>query len=234
MNLSTAFLKNWAEPWREYASEFIGVSLFVFLASSVVVSQSIFGEVNLLVTALGIGFSYTCVLYATSHVSGGFLNPAVVISLWLVKRLSGVRTVFYLVSQVIGSVAGSALVWFVFGERAWQASFGVPNPGLGVATENVLAVEIVFSAIMVFLVFAISVAKTAPNIFGPLVFGLFIFVATVVSLPVSGASLNLVRSVGPAIFAREYLNLTIYIVGSLAGGLAGFIYEYIFLNKSRK
>ncbi len=234
MKLSFAFLKVWIDPWKEYVIEFVGVLLFVFLASSVVVSQSVFGEVHLLTTAIGMGLSYTCVLYGTNHISGGFLNPAVVISLWLVKRLSGVKTVFYLIAQFLGSVGGAVLVSVAFGQRAVMAAYGVPALGLGVGIESALVLEIILSAVFVFLVFAVCINKTAPGVFGPLVFGLFLTVATIISFPVSGASINVVRSFGPIVLSGEYSNLVAYLAGGLTGSFVGVFYEYAFLRRVKR
>ena len=231
MKVSTAFIRDWTNPWREYCSEFIGSLVFVFLASSVVVSQNIVGQDNLLVIALGTGFSYACILYATGHVSGGFLNPAVVVSLWLVKKLSGVKTTFFIIAQVLGSLSGAILVFGVFGQRAVQNLFGAPQFGLGVVTESALIFEITLSAIFVFLVHAVGVNKSAPTIFGPLVYGLYLVVCTLVAYGTSGASVNVTRAFGPVVLSGQYSSLFVYIVGGLSGSLVGVFYEYVFVKK---
>lgn len=231
MKLSTAFLKDWTSPWREYASEFIGSLLFVFLASSIVISQNIAGQDNLLVIALGVGFSYASILYATNHVSSGFLNPAVVVSLWLVKKLSGVKTSFYLLAQILGSLGGACLVLGVFGQKTVENLFGVPQFGLGVTVESALIFEIVLSAVFVFLVHSVSINKAAPTIFGPLVYGLYLVVCTLVAYGTSGASINVIRAFGPAVLSAQYSSLFVYIVGGLSGSLVGVFYEYVFLKK---
>ena len=234
MKLSFAFLKMWVDPWREYLSEFLGVCLFVFLATSVVVSQSIFGEASLLITALGVGFSYACVLYGTNHVSGGFLNPGVVVSLWLVGKLSSTKAVFYFIAQLLGSVGGALLVFAAFGERAVLAAYGAPSLGLGVGIESALVLEIILGAIFVYLVFSLSINKAAPSVFGPLVFGLFLAVATIISAPVSGASVNLARSFGPIILSGGYSDLVVYTAGGLMGSLVGIFFERVYLKRIKK
>lgn len=227
-------MKTWIDPWREYVSEFIGVALFVFLSSSVVVSQLVFGKVDILTTAVAIGLSYAVLLYATGHTSGGFLNPAVVISLWLVKRLSGTRSVFYILAQMLGSFLGTFLVWLAFGERAVQTGFGAPAPGLGVSLENIFTIEVILSGVFVFLLYSTAVSKTAPNIFAPLSLGLFVVVATIIAYPISGAGIIVSRSVGPIILSGDYSNLLAYITGGVSGGLVGVVYEYIFLKSKKK
>lgn len=234
MKWANNFVKEWLSPWREYLSEFIGVSLFIFFAGSIVISQSQVGESSLLISALGIGFSYVCALYATGHVSLGFLNPAVVIALWMVRRMPGSKAIFYIIFQILGSFVGTILTWSIFGERARLLNFGAPLPGLGINTEQILLIEIIMSSIVVFFVFALSVAKTAPTIFGPLVFGFFLIVATIIASPISGASLFVTRAIGPLALASEFQYLSIYVVGGLAGGLAGVLYEYIFLRKAKR
>lgn len=234
VKISPNFLKAWLEPWKEYVSEYIGVGLLVFLVSCSLVSQEVFGEVNLLVTSLAIGLSYTCILYSTNHISGGFLNPAVVISLWLVKRLSGFKAVFYLASQLMGSITGASLVYVVFGQRAVAASYGAPSLGLGIEVDSALVLEFFLSALFVFLTFGINVNKNAPNVFGPLVFGLFLIVATVIAWPATGASVNFARTLGPIVMSGDYSNLLTYAGGGLAGSLMGVGYEYLFLRRTKR
>lgn len=231
MKAITALIRDWINPWREYVSEFVGSMLFVFLACAVVISQNVTGQDHLLVISLGIGMAYACVLYATSHISGGFLNPAVVVSLWLVKKLSGAKTGFYLLAQILGSLGGACLVFGVFGQRAVENLFGAPQFGLGVTVGSALVFEIVLSAIFVFLVHAISINKTAPNIFGPLVYGLYLIVCSFIAYGTSGGSVNVVRSLGPVMLSGEYQSMVVYAVGGLAGSLVGVLYEYIFLKK---
>lgn len=231
MKLSSAFLRTWADPWREYLSEFIGTALFVFLASAVVIVGKIYGESNLLVTSFGVGFSYMAMLYATSHISSGFLNPAAVVSLWLVKRLSGVKTVFYIMAQILGSFAAVVLIFAAFGQRARELSFGAPVLGLGVSVEAAFTLEAILVSIFVLLVFVLIAGKNAQSFMAPLALGVYLVVASFIAYPISGISANPARALGPVIIAGDYGGLVVYLVAPFLGSLIGLFCEYVLLKK---
>lgn len=233
MKLSAAFLKNWTAPWREYLSEFVGTTLFVFLASAVVLVGKIYGLESSLVIGFGVSFSYIATLYATTRVSWGFLNPAVVVALWLVGKLTAVKAVFYIFAQILGSFAAVSILFAVFGQRAGAFSFGVPVLGLGVSMEGAFILEAVLVSVFVFLVFALAVNKNDASVFAPLVLGLYLVVAGFISYPISGMSINPVRALGPGVISGNYLGFFVYLIGPFLGSLVGLFYEYVFVKKPK-
>ncbi len=82
--------------WRAYIAEFLGTFIFVVISSWVVLADIYFGDIGKVGVALTIGFAYGALIFVTSHLSGGFLNPAVTVALWLAQKLSGRKTIFFI------------------------------------------------------------------------------------------------------------------------------------------
>lgn len=215
-------------------AELVGTFLFVFFASSVVVVSKLYDNLGILPIAFAIGFVYISLIYALRELSGGFLNPTITIALWLTKKLSGVRTVFYLLSQIAGSFLAAEFVIFIFGNPALQMQLGGPVFGLGVLPQTVLAIEALVSAGLVFIVFATMFDKRGNSGMGPLVLGLYLVAVTVIFWPLSGASFNPVRALGPLVLSHAYSALAIFIIGPLIGSLAAIVYEYVFIENDKK
>ncbi len=232
VNISVA--RNWISDWRLYLAEFLGTLVFVFISSSIVVSQGLLGKASVIETAFAIGLSYVALLFATVHISGGYLNSVVTVALWLCRRLSGSRTIFYVISQVFGSIAAAFLVLFVFGSRALEFSLGMPTVGLDIDFNTAFVMEAVLSAGLVFVVYGTMVDRNGPVSFGPLALGLYVVAATLLAFGVSGAGINPARAIGPAVVSGAGAELVIYMVGPMIGSFFGVLYEFVFLKKPKK
>lgn len=228
------FVNDWISPWREYASELLGTFLFVFFASSVVVVSKLYGDLGSLPISLVIGFSYISLIYACSKLSRGFLNPSITIALWLTKKISGVQTIFYLVSQIAGSFLAALFVIFIFGSGALSFQLGGPIIGLGLLPQTALAIEAVVSAGLVFVIFATIPAKKGSSSFGPLAVGFYLSAASLIFWSVTGASFNPVRAIGPLILSHSFSSLAVFVVGPLMGSLMALVYEYVFVETDSK
>ncbi|KKR51088.1 MAG: Conserved hypothetical aquaporin protein [Candidatus Curtissbacteria bacterium GW2011_GWA1_40_16] len=231
---SVSFFREWVSPWRSYVAEFLGTFFLVLISSWVLLLGSLYGKGDVLEAAIVIGFIYTALLYVTLHSAGGYLNPAVTISLWLVKKLSGPKAFFFIAAQILASLLAAEVLFLLFGQDSVQFRFGEPSFGLGISAQTAFIVEAILTAGLVFTVFGTMVDRGGPVSFGPLVLGFYLVAATIVASPVSGAVFNPARVLGPAILSRESASLIIYVVGSLVGGLFGLVYESIFLQKSKK
>lgn len=234
MKLTFKFISDWIGPWREYVAEFLGTFLFVFMASSVVAVSKLYDNLGILPIAFAIGFSYISLIYACQSLSSGFLNPAITIALWLTKKISGSRTVFYLISQIAGSFLAAGLVALLFGSTVLQLQLGGPVLGLGVLPQTAMAIEALVSAGLVFIVFATIVDKRGNFNIGPLAVGLYLVAATVVFWQLTGASFNPIRALGPLVLSHAYSTLAIFVIGPLIGSLAAIVYEYVFVEPDKK
>ncbi|MBI2327029.1 aquaporin [Candidatus Curtissbacteria bacterium] len=225
-------LKDWIGPWRAYAAEFLGTFVFVLIASGSVLTNVFYGNVGILGIALATGLSLTAMIYATSPFSGGHLNPAVTLALWLVQKIESSRAIFYIAAQTAASFCAAATLLFIYGDRALKFTIGAPS--VVVSEQVALVIEVVLTSVLVFVVFATMIDKAGEKTTGPLAIGLVVVVATIMAGPLSGAVLNPARVLGPMILTKTYAYLAIYMVGPAMGSLFGVIYDFLFLRKSKK
>lgn len=215
-------------------AEFLGTFVFVFIASGSVLTNIFFGDVGVLAQALAAGLALGAMIYLTAAISGGHLNPAVTISLWLTRKISAVNAVFYIASQILASFAAGGLLLYIFGDRAIRFNLGAPILGADVSVQAALILEAILTAALVFAVFATVVDRRGPVSFGPLVIGLVVVTGGIFAGPISGAALNPARVIGPAVISGSFTNLPIWILGPPLGSLFGLVYEFVFLRKTFK
>lgn len=234
MKVSFKFLDDFISPWRAYVAEFLGTLLFVFISTAVVVADSLYGGVGKVGEALAIGLLYLTFVYSTVNLSGGYLNPAITLSLWLSQKVSGAKAVGLVMAQILASVGAALVVFLVFGAWAEQFTYGMPSLGLGIGAETAIALEAILTASLVFVVFATTVDNKGPVSFGPLTLGALVGSISLVFGPLTGGIANVARIVGPAVFSGSYSQVFIYVMGGLIGSLFALIYEMVFLKKSSR
>lgn len=228
------FWRDWFVPWRVYIAEFLGTFVFVLVASGAALTNIFYGDLGNLGVAMATGLVLTAMMYSTVHISGSHLNPAVTLALWLAQKISGTLAIFYILSQVLASLAAAGAILYIFGDDGRHFSLGGPVLGEGITQGLALLVEAIFTAILVFAFFATMVDRRGPTSFGPLVVGLVVFAASVVAVSLSGAGFNPARALGPLLVANSPAGLGIWIVGPAVGSLAGVVYDWLFLRKGRK
>ena len=231
MNFS--FVKTWFLDWRAYVAEFLGTLCFVFISSALVVSDIFFGNLGVLGISLGVGLSYSALIFLTAHLSGGYLNPAVTVALWLSQKLTGVKTIFFLIVQIAASFASAGLIFMVFGQDAQKFGLGVPAVGFELAPDVAIILEAFLTAVLIFVIFGTMIDRAGPVSFGPLAIGIALFALTLFDLQLSGASFNPARAIGPAVVSQKTLDLALFIVGPLGGSLFGPIYQLLFLRRAK-
>lgn len=231
--MKISFVKDWISPWRAYTAEFLGTLVFVLISCGAVLSFIFYGEIGVGGVAVATGLTYGAMMYSTVSISGGHLNPAVTLASWLAQKTSGTLALCYILAQILASFAAAGVLFYIFGTGATEFSLGGPVIGNDIGISRALAVEVLMSAILVFAYFATMVDKRGPTSFGPLVLGLVFSALTLVALPLSGASINPARAVGPAVISQVYDSLAVAVVGPLVGSLIGVVYDFVFLRKGK-
>lgn len=226
------------EAWRTTFAEFIATLLFVFLgAGSVIITGTLTGgeltATRLVIIALAHGLAISLLVFATAHISGGHLNPAVTFAAMLTNRISAARGLMFIVAQVVGAVVGVLLLLATIPDAA-NTNLGAHSLGPGVSIGMALLMEIVLTFVLVFVVFATAVDPGGMGNLAPIAIGLAVLVDHLVAVPITGASMNPARSFGPALVAGEWANHWVYWVAPLLGGaIAGFVYQFAFINRPR-
>ena len=210
-------------------AEFIGTFALIFVgAGSIAADHITGGAVGLTGIALAHGLTIAVMASATAAVSGGHLNPAVTFGVLLAKKIDLPNAIGYIVSQCLGGIAGAALLKLCIPASALQAvNMGTPALGQGVTTGMGLALEIVLTFFLVFVIFGTAVDSRAPKV-GALFIGLTVTLDILIGGPITGAAMNPARHLGPALLGGGMLNTWLYWVGPLVGGaVAALLYHHV-------
>lgn len=209
-----------------YVSEFIGTFLLVFVGLSVVVA--LWGKgaplawLPLQPAARrflnGALFGTTGALIAFSHcgkVSGAHINPAVTLAFWLEDKIKWRDALGYVVAQIAGGVAG-AVALLIWGRVGASDGYGASVPDAQVPLWVPIAGEIVCTFLLVALIF-VMVSHKSTQFWTPLINPPLFAVLTWLEAPLSGASANPARSIGPAVVSGLWHGQWVYFVGPCAG-----------------
>ncbi|KAG5400248.1 hypothetical protein IGI04_014855 [Brassica rapa subsp. trilocularis] len=218
---------------QKLIAEMIGTYFLIFAGCGVVVVNVLYGGT---VTFPGIcvtwGLIVMVMIYSTGHISGAHFNPAVTLTFAVFRRFPWYQVPLYIGAQLTGSLLGSLTLKLMFHVTP-AAYFGtIPSD----SATQALAAEIIISFLLMFVISGVATDNRAVGELAGIAVGMTIMLNVFVAGPVSGASMNPARSLGPAIVMGVYDGLWIYIVGPLVGIMAGgFVYNLIrFTDKPLK
>lgn len=224
---------------QKLAAEFIGTFTLIFVGAGSICADKFLAAAGqsgpgLLGVAVAHGLAVAIMVSAIGHISGGHINPAVTIGVWVARRMTTFDALVYWIAQLAGAVAAAYLLAAVVPEETWRAAvLGTPTLAPELTRVTGMTIEGVLTFFLVFVVFATAVDERGA--FGKIAgfaIGLTITMDILVGGAWTGASLNPARSFGPALVARYWANHGVYWVGPLAGGvLAGWLYNTLFLRK---
>ena len=222
---------------NKVAAEFIGTFWLVFGGCGSAVLAAAFPEVGigLLGVSLAFGLTVLTMAYAIGHISGCHLNPAVSVGLFVGKRFPASELVPYIIAQVLGGIAGAAVLYFIAsGQDGVQAGgfasngFAEHSPG-GYSMVAALTAEIVLTFAFLFVILG-ATDKRAPAALAPVAIGLCLTLIHLIGIPVDNLSVNPARSTGVAIFAEPWAlqQLWLFWVAPIIGGaIGGVVYPLV-------
>jgi aquaporin Z len=177
--------------------------------------------------------------YAVGHISGGHFNPAVTVGLFAARRIPASDLLPYIVAQVIGGIAGAAVLYLIAtGKAGFDVTAGFASNGFGDHSPGKysLLAAIVTEVVMTFFFLMIILGSTdprAPQGMAPVAIGLALTLIHLVSIPVTNTSVNPARSTGPALFAGGWAlsQLWVFWLAPIAGALlAGLAHRLVLHN----
>jgi glycerol uptake facilitator protein len=231
--------------FQRAVAEAIGTGLLVFVGAGSVPAilllesgtSAPFSGADLGFIAIAFGLIVTAMVYTIGKVSGCHINPAVTFALAATKRFPWREVPLYWGSQVAGAIAGALAIWASFGDRAFDlgAGFGVVDFNHDVTSwGSAMFIEGLGTAILMFTVLGI-VDSRSPEGWAGLVIGLVVVAIIVTVGPVTNASINPARALGPLLvsdlngsFHNWTEQLFAYIPANLIGAaIAAFAYDAI-------
>lgn len=223
---------------QKLAAEFIGTFWLVLGGCGSAVLAAAFPEVGigLLGVSLAFGLTVMTLVYGLGHISGAHFNPAVSVGLWMGGRFDGKELLPYIVSQVLGGIAGAGVLYIIAsGKPGFELGgfaangYGTNSPG-GYGLTSALVTEVVMT--MMFLMIILGATdKRAPAGFAGIAIGLGLTLIHLISIPVTNTSVNPARSTSQALFVGDWAigQLWLFWVAPIAGAiLAGLIYKMFF------
>jgi len=221
---------------KKLAAELLGTFVFVIVgAGSAVGTAGLVSPASgtgILVAALANGLGLAVAVSATMGISGGVLNPAVAVSLWVGKKLPSKELVPYIAAELVGATLAAAALVASFPSAMGNAvAWGSPTLSGVLNQWQGMTIEALLTFVLVFAVYGTAVDSRAPRI-GGLGIGLAVLADVLVSGNLTGAAMNPARAYGPMIAGGFFPGYWyIYLIGPMVGGaLAGLAYKYLVGN----
>lgn len=203
---------------RKYLAEFIGTFVLVLVACGTAIATkcSVENTAGYLATAAAFGLVIVAMAYSIGNISGCHINPAVSIAMLVSKKMNVKDFVGYVVAQVLGALAGAAMLGVIFG---FDCGFGANS----VASDKIGAgflTEVVLTCIFVLAILGVTSRESYSKVAG-LVIGGSLTLVHLLGIAITGTSVNPARSLGPAIFAGgdALSQIWIFILAPLVGGI---------------
>ena len=204
---------------RALTAEALGTFVLVGLGSLSIAGAGLQGLPPLLIVPFGFGLALMAGVAMFGHISGAHFNPAVTLAAWIDQRLDWMSAVGYVAAQIIGALAASLMVLLLFTKDVVTATLNQPavpsaqdTTGLAVSDINAFILELIFTTVFVAVI--LTVTNKEPQL-AVLVIPLTLVMIHFVGVPLTGASVNPVRSLAPAIVSGNYQHLWVYLDGTV-------------------
>ncbi len=199
---------------RLFSAEFAGTFALVFAGTGAIIINSQFnGVITHVGIALTFGLVIMTMIYAFGSVSGAHFNPAVTLGFWVAKQIRLKETLPYFAAQTSGALAASLLLRFMFPE----------SEDLGGTSYESLRLAFVFEIILTFflmtVILSVTTGKSTSSNLAGLAIGSTVAFCAMFGGPVSGASMNPARSLGPALVSLNLDQLWMYFLAPGIGAL---------------
>jgi MIP family channel proteins len=211
--------------WRRATAEGMAAFALVFAGCGAIVSDSrSHGALGAVGVSLTFGLIIMAMVYATGHLSGAHINPAVTIAFTLGRHFPAPDAVAYIAAQLLGATAAALVLLAAWPDQPAQLGATVPSVGVGAA----LLYEVLLTAILMFVITAVATDTRAVGAAAAIAIGGAVALDALFGGPVTGASMNPARSFGPALASGEWRDFWIYVAGPVAGAALGvFAYELV-------
>jgi aquaporin Z len=200
---------------RKLLAELLGTFTLVFTGCGAIVVNELYGGA---VTHVGIcalfGLVVLSVVYAFGDVSGAHINPAVTVAFWASGRFPAKEVLPYVTMQVVGSVAASALLCLLFPDSEFLGATRVS----GSLWQSFL-LELVITYLLMLIIIMVATGSKEVGTLAGIAIGSAVAVLALLAGPVSGASMNPARSLGPALVSGHLNDVWVYLLAPTLGAL---------------
>lgn len=204
--------------WRRSLAEGLGTFFLVLAGCGAIVADArADGALGTVGIALVFGLVVMAMISATGHLSGAHLNPAVTVAFALTRHFPLRDVAGYVIAQTGGAILAALLLLAAWPDR--PADLGATVPSVGVVTA--LAYEVALTAALMFVIISVATDVRAWGSVAAIAIGATVALDSMYGGPVTGASMNPARSLGPALAAGEWQDFWLYLVGPVVGAAIG-------------
>jgi len=221
---------------KKYLAELLGTFVLVLVGTgSAVIAGK---EIGVLGIALAFGLSVLVMVYAIGQISGCHINPGITIAMLINGKIPPKDAIIYIIVQCIGAIVASALLLAIMtglpGYQVAPANLGANGYGAdylgGYSLTSACIAEVVTTFIFLMVIFG-ATSRKAPAGFAGIAIGLSLAMIHMVTIPVTGTSVNPARSLGPAVVAggTALAQLWLFLVAPVIGAvIAAIVWKYLF------
>jgi aquaporin NIP len=206
---------------KKLISEFLGTYFLVFAGTGAVVINELSNSLTHVGIAITFGLVVMALIYTFGHISGAHFNPAVTIGFYINGDISIKDGIYYIISQFLAAIAASATLCYLFGN---VASLGATLPRETWSQSFLL--EFILTFFLMLVIFGSAVHGKAVKSFAGIAIGATVGLEAMFGGPISGASMNPARSLGPAVVSGTLEHLWVYLVATTLGAvIAAILYK---------
>ncbi len=200
---------------HRFFAEFLGTFILVFAGTgAMVVNEVTDGAIGHVGIALTFGLVVAAMIYTFGDVSGAHFNPAVSISFAVAGRFPTADLPAYLTAQMLGALSASGSLKLLFPD-SWRLGMTLPA---GTVSQSFL-LEIILTAILMLTILSVSHGAKEKGITAAIAIGAVVGLEAMFAGPISGASMNPARSLGPALISGYFQHIWLYPVATIAGAI---------------
>jgi len=205
---------------KKYLSELIGTFILVFVGTGAIMINDIIGELTNLGISLSFGLVVMVVIYSIGDISGAHINPAVTIAFWISRRFNGKHVIPYILFQIVGAIFASLILYYILPEASIMGETLVKDNNW----LQSFVLEFIITFILMFVILNVSTESKKKRMVASFLIGSVVFLASIFVGPITGASMNPARTIGPAVFG-ESSYLWVYLISTILGSISS-VYVY--------
>jgi aquaporin Z len=214
-----------SQEWRRLCAEVFGTFFLVLVAAGgPMIDQAIPGSVGRAAAVVAPGLMVMSIILFMGKVSGAHLNPAVSLAFSLRRDFPWRRVPAYVVAQLAGALLAA---WFLQAVIHVSAHYGSNYPGVRVTAVDAFLMEAILTVGLVSVILGTASGAQQVGLFGAIGVGGYIALAGLWSSPISGTSMNPVRTLGPDIISADFTSWWVYLAGPLLGAVVAVGMAYL-------
>jgi aquaporin Z len=218
--------------FKRLFSELWGTFLLVLVAAGggLIGALPIGGDLTLAMKALAPGMMVMGIIFFMGTISGAHLNPAVTLAFAVRGNFPWIRVPGYIVAQIIGGLLAALFLEAVYG----GILNGATEPGEGISDGTAALTEAILTLGLVSVILGTAAGARNVGFNGAIAVGAYIGLVSVWGAPISGASMNPARSLGPMLIGGDLTHYWVYLVGPIVGAMIAVGFEWILRGRATK